>query len=70
MRGELIAFVDTNVLVYAVSQDDGEKHQRARHILEKGFTERCYAIGRSWSGAILRGRHRREPFLIYLLPIV
>lgn len=44
MRGELAAFVDTNVLVYAVSTDDPRKQERARRILERGFIEGCYAI--------------------------
>lgn len=44
MNGDLEAFLDTNVLVYAVSVDEGGKHERAREIVRKGFEEGCYAI--------------------------
>ena len=44
MRGEIAAFVDTNVLVYAVSTDDPGKQERARSIVERGFVEGCYAV--------------------------
>ena len=39
MRGDLEAFVDTNVLVYAVSRDEPEKQEKAKAILERGFAE-------------------------------
>jgi predicted nucleic acid-binding protein len=38
------AFVDSNVLVYAVAADAGEKQRRAAAIVERGFAERCYVI--------------------------
>lgn len=44
MSADLAAFVDSNVLVYAVSDDEPEKQSRAREILERGFAEGCYAI--------------------------
>lgn len=44
MRGELAAFVDTNVLVYAVSTDEPGKQERARAIVARGFAEGCYAV--------------------------
>lgn len=44
MSGGLEAFLDTNVLVYAVSEGEGDKHERAREIVRKGFEEGCYAI--------------------------
>jgi predicted nucleic acid-binding protein len=44
MNGDLAAFVDTNVLVYAVSDDEPEKQSRARKIVARGFAEGCYAI--------------------------
>ena len=44
MRGDLAAFVDTNVLVYAVSTDEPAKQKKARAIVEQGFAEGCYAI--------------------------
>ncbi|MFP5286647.1 MAG: PIN domain-containing protein [Thermoanaerobaculia bacterium] len=44
MRGEIAAFVDTNVLVYAVSTDDSRKQERASSIVERGFVEGCYAV--------------------------
>ena len=44
MRGDLAAFVDTNVLVYAVSRDEPEKQEKARAIVERGFAEGCFAI--------------------------
>jgi len=44
MRGDLAAFVDTNVLAYAVSTDDHRKQERAKAIVEKGFVEGCYAV--------------------------
>ncbi len=44
MRGELAAFVDTNVLVYAVSTDDPGKQEPASAIVERGFAEGCYAV--------------------------
>ncbi len=44
MNANLTAFVDTNVLVYAVSDDEPEKQRRAREIVSRGFAEGCYAI--------------------------
>ena len=44
MRGDLEAFVDTNVLVYAVSQDEPKKQERAKAIVARGFAEGCFAI--------------------------
>jgi predicted nucleic acid-binding protein len=44
MRGEIAAFVDTNVLVYAVSTDDPRRQERASSIVARGFVEGCYAI--------------------------
>ncbi len=39
MSADLAAFVDSNVLVYAVSRDEPEKQKKAREIVERGFTE-------------------------------
>lgn len=44
MSADLEAFVDSNVLIYAVSGDHPEKQRRAREIVARGFTEGCYAI--------------------------
>ena len=44
MSGDLVAFVDSNVLVYAVSKDEPEKQRKAREIVTRGFVEGCYAI--------------------------
>lgn len=44
MNAEIEAFLDTNVLVYAVSVDEGGKYQRAREIVRRGFEDGCYAI--------------------------
>lgn len=44
MSASLEGFVDSNVLVYAVSQDEPEKQSRAREIVARGFTEGCFAI--------------------------
>ncbi len=44
MSADLAAFVDSNVLVYAVSGDEPEKQKRAREIVARGFTEGCFAI--------------------------
>lgn len=44
MSAELVAFVDSNVLVYAVSKDEPEKQQRAQMIVGRGFAEGCFAI--------------------------
>lgn len=44
MSADLVAFVDSNVLVYAVSNDEPEKQKRAREIVTRGFAEGCYAI--------------------------
>jgi predicted nucleic acid-binding protein len=43
MKGELAAFVDTSVLVYAVCADQPAKQRAARAIVERGFVEACYA---------------------------
>ena len=44
MSADLVAFVDSNVLVYAVSRDEPEKRGGAREIVARGFTEGCFAI--------------------------
>jgi predicted nucleic acid-binding protein len=44
MSADLAAFVDSNVLVYAVSSDEPDKQGRARQIVARGFTEGCFAI--------------------------
>jgi predicted nucleic acid-binding protein len=44
MSADLAAFVDSNVLVYAVSNDEPSKQVRAREIVSRGFTEGCFAI--------------------------
>jgi predicted nucleic acid-binding protein len=44
MSADLAAFIDSNVFVYAVSDDEPEKQQRARDIVARGFTEGCFAI--------------------------
>jgi len=44
MSADLVAFVDSNVLVYAVSNDEPEKQRRAREIVTRGFAEGCYVI--------------------------
>jgi len=44
MIADLAAFVDSNVLVYAVSDDEPDKQSRAREIVARGFTEGCFAI--------------------------
>jgi predicted nucleic acid-binding protein len=44
MSVDLAAFVDSNVLVYAVSKDEPEKQSKAREIVARGFTEGCFAI--------------------------
>jgi len=38
MSVDLAAFVDSNVLVYAVSDDESAKQRRAREIVARGFT--------------------------------
>jgi predicted nucleic acid-binding protein len=44
MNADLTAFVDTNVLVYAVSDNEPAKQSKARKIVARGFAEGCYAI--------------------------
>ncbi len=44
MSADLAAFVDSNVLVYAVSDDEPSKQSRAREIVARGFKEGCFAI--------------------------
>jgi predicted nucleic acid-binding protein len=44
MSAELSAFVDSNVLVYAVSGDEPAKQERAREIVAQGFAEGCFSI--------------------------
>ena len=44
MSGEVAAFVDSNILVYAVSDDELAKQRAAREIVARGFTEGCFAI--------------------------
>jgi predicted nucleic acid-binding protein len=43
MKGELAAFVDTSVLVYAVAADQPAKQRVAREIVERGFIEGRFA---------------------------
>jgi predicted nucleic acid-binding protein len=43
MKGELAAFIDSSVLVYAVCVDHPVKQQVAREIVERGFVEGGYA---------------------------
>jgi predicted nucleic acid-binding protein len=43
MKGELAAFIDTSVLVYAVCADQPAKQRLAREIVERGFVEGSYA---------------------------
>jgi predicted nucleic acid-binding protein len=44
MRGELAAFVDSSVLIYAVAADRPAQQKKAREIVERGFIEGCYAV--------------------------
>jgi len=44
MSAELAAFVDSNVLVYAVSDDEPNKQATARAIVARGFAEGCFCI--------------------------
>lgn len=44
MSVELEAFLDTNVLVYAVSEEEGGKHRQAAELVRRGFAEGCFAI--------------------------
>jgi predicted nucleic acid-binding protein len=44
MSADLAGFVDSNVLVYAVSDDAPDKQRRAREIVAQGFTDGCFAI--------------------------
>jgi predicted nucleic acid-binding protein len=44
MSAEIAAFVDSNVLVYAISDDEPEKQRRAREIVAQGFAEGCFSI--------------------------
>ena len=44
MRGDLVAFLDSNVLVYAVSRNEPEKQEKAKALIERGFAEGCFAI--------------------------
>jgi len=44
MRGDLVAFLDSNVLVYAVSRNEPAKQRAARALVERGFAEGCFAI--------------------------
>jgi predicted nucleic acid-binding protein len=44
MIADLEAFVDSNVLVYAVSDNEPDKQRTARGIVARGFTEGCFAI--------------------------
>jgi predicted nucleic acid-binding protein len=44
MSDEAAVFVDSNVLVYAVSDDEPEKQKVAREIVARGFTEGCFSI--------------------------
>lgn len=44
MSGDVEAFLDTNVLVYAVSEEEGAKHRLAAELVRRGFAEGCFAI--------------------------
>lgn len=44
MSAEIEAFLDTNVLVYAVARDEEAKHRVAREIVQRGFETGCYGI--------------------------
>jgi len=44
MSADLEAFVDSNVLVYAVSDDEPDKQRMAREIVARGFAEGCFCI--------------------------
>lgn len=44
MSAEPVAFLDTNVLVYAFAADDPEKHRVAAELVRRGFQEGCYVI--------------------------
>ena len=44
MSAEPAAFVDSNVLVYAVCDDEPEKQRQAREIVARGFAEGCFSI--------------------------
>jgi predicted nucleic acid-binding protein len=44
MSGDLEAFVDSNVLVYGVSDDEPAKQKVAREVIARGFTDGCFAI--------------------------
>ena len=44
MSDEPRAFVDSNILIYAVSKSEPEKQRRAKEIVARGFAENCYAI--------------------------
>lgn len=44
MSAELDSFVDTNILVYAVSRSEEGKHDIALAIVKRGFEEGCYTI--------------------------
>jgi predicted nucleic acid-binding protein len=44
MKGELAAFVDASVLVYALAADQPARQRQARAIVERGFVEGCFAI--------------------------
>lgn len=61
MRGDLVAFLDSNVLVYAVSRNEPEKQGKAKAIVERGFAEGCFCgrtgwcEPRSWGAVAPRG---------------
>jgi predicted nucleic acid-binding protein len=44
MRGDLVAFLDSNVLVYAVSRNEPDKQRKAKALIDRGFAEGCFAI--------------------------
>ena len=44
MSGEIEAFLDTNVLVYAVARDEPIKHGVARELIQQGFETGAYAV--------------------------
>lgn len=44
MSADLVAFIDSNVLVYAVSRDEPVKQRVAQKIVARGFIEGCFAI--------------------------
>jgi len=53
MSADLVAFVDSNVLVYAVSNDESEKQRRARenealHLPYQRSLSRFWSVSHIW----------------------